>query len=111
MKSFAQKILKASLKKKVSFTETKSKSDDRIKFLRELIKLKKAFRLFATIILKTIRIMFEKIYTQADQNSEMNVISFDMIRKLSLVQHFLTNIKLADFIMKTTNHKKTTFHS
>ena len=111
MKSFAQKILKAFLKKKGVSIETKSKSDDRIKFFKELTKLKKAFRFLATIILETIRIMLEKVYTQADQNSEMNVISLDMIRKLSLVRHFLTNIELADFIMKTTNHKKTRFYS
>ena len=111
MKSSAQKILKAFLKKKVSSTETRSESDDRIKFFRKLTKLEKAFRLFATIILETIRIMLEKVYTQADQSSEMNVISFEMIRKLSLARHALTNIELADFIMKTTDHKKTRFHS
>ena len=111
MKSSAQKILKASLKKKVSSTETESKSDDRVKFLRELTKLEKAFRLFATIILETIRIMLEKAYTQADQSSEMNVISLDMIRKLGLARHSLTNIELADLIMKTADHKKTRLHS
>ena len=109
MKSSTQEILKTVMKKNVSFAE--SKSDNRVNFLKELIKLKKTFRLSTTVILDTIRIMLEKKYTQTDQDSEMNVISSEMIRKLNLTRHSLTDIKLTDFIMKTADHKKTRFHS
>ena len=109
MKSSIQKILKTVMKKNVSFAE--SKSDDRINFFKKLIKLEKIFRLSTTVILDTIRVMLKKKYTQTDQDSEMNVISSKMIRKLNLTHHFLTDIELTDLIMKTANHKKTRFHN
>ena len=108
--SFIQKILKTFMKnKKISFTETEA--DKRIEFFRKLTKLKKIFRLSVTVILKNIRVMLNKNYTQTDQDFEMNVISSEMIRKLKLIHRSLTKIELADLIMKTTDHKKIKLHS
>ena len=105
-----QKILKTFMKnKKVLFTETEI--DKRVEFLRKLTKLEKIFRLSVTVILKNIRVMLNKNYTQTDQDFEMNVISSEMIRKLKLIHRSLTKIELADLIMKTTDHKKIKLHS
>lgn len=105
-----QEILKTSLKNKtVSSAETGI--DERVEFLRELTKLEKAFRLPATVILGTVRVMLEKGYTQADQGSEMNVISPGMVRKLGLVRRSLGDIGLAGLTMETADHKETRLHS
>ena len=92
MKSSIQEILKTVMKKNVSFAE--SESDDRINFLKKLIKLEKAFRFSTTVILDTIRVMLKKEYTQTDQDSEMNVISSEMIRKLNLIR-VIRNIRIS----------------
>ena len=95
--------------KKVLFTETEI--DKRVEFLRKLTKLEKIFRLSVTVILKNIRVMLNKNYTQIDQGFEMNVISSEMIRKLKLIHCSLTKIESADLIMKTTNYKEIKLHS
>ena len=108
--SFIQKILKTFLKNKtVSSVETEI--DERIEFFKKLIKLEKAFRLSVIVILETVRVMLEKKYTQANQSSEMNVISSEMIRKLKLIHRSLKNIELIDLIMKTADHKEIKLHS
>ena len=108
--SFIQKILKTSLKNKtMSFVETEI--DERVEFFKKLIKLKKAFRFSVIVILETVRVMLEKEYIQANQGSEMNVISSKMIRKLKLVHRSLKDIGLVDLIMKTADHKEIKLHS
>lgn len=62
MNSFNEKILKTFIKNKKVFS-VEIEINERIEFLKELIKLEKILRLFVTIILKTVRVMLKKIHT------------------------------------------------
>ena len=94
--SFTQKILKTSLKNKtMSFVETKI--DERIEFLKELIKLKKAFRFSVIVILETVRVMLEKkIYSsESEFRNECDLIKNDS--KIEINSSFIKKYRVSRF--------------
>lgn len=91
--SSIQEILKIILKNKKEMSFIKVEFDKRVVFLRELIKLKKTFRLSATILLKIIRVMLKKECNQINQSSKINVIFSKIIRKLKLIYRSLADIE------------------
>jgi NCAIR mutase (PurE)-related protein len=77
-------------------------------FLRTLKEMKKAFRIDCTVISKTdVSISLRKAITQADQRSEMNVISKALRTQLRLSRNKLTDIDFDELIMRIADHRFT----
>lgn len=73
-----------------------------------LVYLDKTFRIL-TKVLKTDDSIctLERKYTQADQDSDINVISTGLIRFLSLTLLALVDIRFKDLSMRTADYRKT----
>jgi len=52
----------------------------------------------------------DKSYVQADQRSDMNVISTGLVKYLGLQSHSLGEIGFAGLTMRTADHRETLFH-
>ncbi len=70
--------------------------------------MKKAFQINCTIVSKSSTIIsFEKVVTQTNQESEINVISKALRAKLKLSRNKLIDIDFDELIMRTANHRFT----
>jgi hypothetical protein len=77
-------------------------------FLKTLKEMKKAFQINCTIVSKSSTIIsFEKVVTQTNQESEINVISKALRAKLKLSRNKLIDIDFDELIMRTANHRFT----
>lgn len=81
------------------------------RFLSTIIDKNKAFRILCFIQKSDEFIIhLDKFYVQANQRSDMNVISTELIKHLSLQSHSLSEIEFAELSMRTVNHHKTVLH-
>ena len=82
--------------------------DSQIKHLMSLLaSTEKAFRIPCTIKVGPLEVPINRRKVQADQKNDMNVISMKIVRKLCLELFNLNFIEFREFIMRTTDHKKT----
>ncbi len=80
-------------------------------FLSTMIDKNKAFRILCFIQKSDKSIVhLNKFYVQANQRSNMNVISTELIKYLSLQSHSLNEIEFAELSMCTANHHETVLH-
>ena len=91
----------------VSITTASTEAEKHMQFLSTIINKNKIFQI-SCFIKKTneTKIHLEKSYVQANQKSDMNVISTDLIRQLDLNMHFLSKIEFRDLTMHTADHRK-----
>ena len=91
----------------VSITTASTKAEKHTRFLSMIINKNKIFQI-SCFIKKTdeTKIHLEKSYVQANQESDMNVISTDLIRQLDLNMHFLSKIEFQDLTMHTADHRE-----
>lgn len=81
------------------------------RFLSIMIDKDKAFRILCFVQKSDESIVhLDKFYVQANQNSDMNVISTELIKHLNLQLYSLSEIKFAELSMCITNHHETVFH-
>ena len=81
------------------------------RFLSATLGQDKAFRLPCTIFKpdgSTIRL--DKQYTQADQGSDMNVMSVGLVKRLALELHPLAELGLRGLSMRTADYRDTPLH-
>ncbi len=92
----------------VSITTASTEAEKHTWFLSMIIDKNKIFRI-SCFIKKTdeTEIHLEKSYVQANQESDMNVISTDLIRQLNLNMHSLLKIEFWNLTMRTADHRKT----
>jgi len=82
--------------------------DRHTRFLSTMIGTDKAFRIEVTIIMPDgTTIVLEKRYTQADQGSDMNVMSSGLVRLLGLTLHSLDEVGFKGLSMRTADHRET----
>jgi hypothetical protein len=92
-------------------TESDSEEKKHIRFLSTMIEMNKTFRISCSIVKSTDEIVkLEKIYTNVDQESDMNVISSELMRFLELAIHDLEEVEFRELFMRTTNDKETVLH-
>ncbi len=84
-----------------------TEAEKHTRFLSTIINKNKIFQIFC-FIKKTdeTEICLEKSYVQANQESDMNIISTDLIHQLNLNMHFLLKIEFQDLTMCTADHRK-----
>lgn len=84
-----------------------SAPDKHIRIVSALPKTEKAFRIPCTIRLSDKIIGLERHKTQADQGSDLNVISMGLARKLNLELLSLDHVGFRGLTMRTADHKDT----
>jgi len=80
--------------------------DAHTRFLQTLVGVEKAFRRPAVVRSQGQELTLERRHTQADQGSELNVISGAMVRQLGLEVKSLFKIGFHGMSMTTADHKK-----
>ena len=80
--------------------------NNQIKLMMKVSRKKKAFRISCIIRIDMFTVSINRGKVQADQNSDLNVIFMNMIRKFNLELFDLNFIEFREFIMKTADHKK-----
>ena len=89
----------------------KAQFDAHIRFLNTLMSMKKIYEILDSIITKDDQIDLSKKINQANQESEMNVITSSFVRRLILNVMSLSQLEFQRMIMMTTNYKKTNLTS
>ena len=90
----------------VSLTDVDGGVNAHTRFLQILVGMKKAFRISAVIRSQGQELALKRRHTQADQGSELNVISSAMVRQLDLKVKALSEIGFHDMSMTTADHKE-----
>jgi hypothetical protein len=81
------------------------------RFLSTMVGKDKAFRIPCSIQKPDgSTVHLDKSYVQADQRSDMNVISTELIKYLGLQSHSLGEIEFAGLSMRTADHCETVLH-
>lgn len=85
-----------------------TKEDKHTRFLRSLLGMDKAFRVPAKVKKPdNSEVSLEISQSQADQGSDMNVISMGLVRSLGLELHLLSEIGFKGLSMRTADHRDT----
>jgi hypothetical protein len=79
-------------------------SDGQTRLVTSTLQSEKAFRIPCTIRLGAMEVPISRGEVQADQGSDMNVISMGMVRKLSLEMFSLDTIGFRGLTMRTADH-------
>lgn len=88
-------------------TNTSSPPDKHTQIVSSLPKSEKAFRIPCIIRLNNQLIGLERHQTQADQGSDLNVISMGLVQKLNLELLSLDLVRFRGLSMRTADHKDT----
>ncbi len=91
----------------VFITTVSIEAEKHMRFLSTIIDKNKIFWI-SCFIKKTdeTEICLEKSYVQVNQESDMNIISTNLIRQLDLNMHFLLKIEFQDLTMCTADHRE-----
>lgn len=85
-----------------------AQADWHTRFLSAMIAMEKAFRFLCTILKPDgTTAVLDKKHTQADQGSDMNVISAGLVRFLALQLHSLEEVGFRGLSMRTADHRET----
>ena len=84
--------------------------DGNTRFLSTVMGTDKAFRIPCTIRANGQEQELDRSQVQADQGSDMNVISTAMAKRLGLPFHSLSDVGFAGLAMKTADHRETLLH-
>ena len=84
--------------------------DSNTHFLSSVMSIDKAFQISCKIQIDSKELILQQHQIQADQNSDMNVISLVMIKQLSLKIYVLSDMRFAELIMKTADNQKIRLH-
>ena len=82
-------------------------SDRHTRFITTMMNFEKVFRISVVVRIDSKEIALKKSHIQADQKSDMNVISLSMTKNLELELLSLNDIEFRSLTMRTANHKKT----
>lgn len=83
-------------------------ADEHIRFLHSLTGVDKAFCIECVVkCLSSVEIQLRKATTQADQGSEMNMISKPLVDHLQLVPQLVSSIGFQGLTMHTADHRDT----
>jgi len=92
----------------ISSMVASTEAEKHTRFLSTIICKDKAFRIPCTIKKADgANIRLEKSYVQADQGSDMNVISTGLVRQIGLDMHSLSEIGFRGLTMRTADHRET----
>ncbi len=81
------------------------------RFLSAIIGLDKAFRLPCSIVKPDgTQIELDKKFTQADQGSDINVLSARLVRHLVLDLYPLSEVGFKGLSIRTADHRETILH-
>ena len=81
------------------------------RFISSMLGVDKAFRVPCTIINPDgSKVPLDKRYVQADQGSDMNVISSGLAKKLNLTLRPLSEVGFQGLSMRTADHRETLLH-
>ena len=80
--------------------------DSQTRFMMSVAREEKTFRISCIIKINMLSVPINRKKMQTDQRSDFNIISMNMMRKLSLELFSLNSIDFRDFIMRTADHKK-----
>ena len=84
--------------------------DSNTHFLSSVMSIDKTFQISCKIQIGGKKLILQQHQVQADQNSDMNVISLVMIKQLDLKICTLFNIRFTELIMKTADNQKIRLH-
>ena len=99
---FQQPSIVFSTRKILNVSVDDQNDEKHTRFLNTIINMNEAFQLSCTIIkFDGIIIVLNKKFVQIDQRSNMNVMSFELIRHLNLILHALNEVDFRDLSMKT----------
>ena len=88
-------------------TNSITEQDKHTRFLGSMASMDKAFRISCKVIKPdNTEVLLEKRYTQADQGSDMNVISAGLVRYLGLKLHPLEEVGFKGLSMRTADHRE-----
>ena len=90
----------------VIFMNVGTGADAHTRFLQTLVGVEKAFRIPAVVRSQGQELALKRRHTQADQGSELNVISSAMVRQLGLKMKSLSKIGFHGMSMTTADHKE-----
>ncbi len=92
----------------ISSMVASTEAEKHTRFLSTIIGKDKAFRIPCTIKKADgADIRLEKSYVQADQGSDMNVISTGLVHQIGLDMHSLSEIGFRGLTMRTADHRET----
>ena len=88
-----------------------SDNEKHTRFISNLLGVDKAFRVPCTIHMQDgSEVQLNKQYVQADQGSDMNVISSGLAKRLSLTLRPLAEVGFEGLSMRTADHRETLLH-
>jgi hypothetical protein len=104
--------LSANSAEEILNVSTESNDDKHTQFLSTMIDMNKAFRISCFVIKSSGEtVALNKQYTQADQKSNMNVVSMNLARRLELQLRDLIEMRFRELFMKTAdNHDTILYH-
>jgi hypothetical protein len=104
--------LSANSAEEILNVSTESNDDKHTQFLSTMIGMNKVFRISCFVIKSSGEtVALNKQYTQADQRSDMNVVSMNLARRLELQLRDLIEMKFRELFMKTAdNHDIILYH-
>ena len=86
-------------------------ADGHTKFLRTLLESERAYRIPASIRIfkenKLLEYSLDKAVVQADQGSEMNLVSMEFVRRYNIPLHPLADMGFAGLSMRCADHRET----
>ena len=108
---FSQFVNQQSFDTMFNVTAFQQNVERHIRFLNVMIEFDKTFKISCTIIKSNDTIVqLNNRCTQTNQNSDMNVISIDLIRHLNLQLHSLEEIDFKSLSTRTVDHKEIILH-
>lgn len=82
-------------------------SDRHTRFITTMVNSEKAFPTPATMRVRNVEVALERNHTQADQGSDMNVLSIGMAKNLGFELLSFNDIGFRGLTMRTADHKET----
>jgi hypothetical protein len=98
-------LFTSSSAEKILSVSADSKNDKHTQFLNTMIEMNKVFKIPCFVIKSDEEIVaLNKQYTKADQESDMNVVSMNLARRLELQLRDLAEMRFRELCMKTANN-------
>ena len=108
---FSQSVNQQSFDTMFNVTTFQQDVERHTRFLNVMIEFDKTFKISCIIIKSNDTIVqLNNRCIQTNQNFDMNVISIDLIRHLSLQLHLLEKIDFKNLSMRTVDHRKIILH-
>ena len=108
---FFQSISQQSSNTMFNITTTQQNVERHTRFLNVMIKFNKIFKISCIVVKSNVTIVqLNKRYIQTNQNSDMNVMSTELVRHLEFQLHSFEKIDFKNLSMRTIDHKEIVLH-